>query len=215
MNNRLKILIIFILTLIITVGGGYLYYTQLTKIQKMDEEYLTEVHYREPVVIPGVNLGNVNPKKVRRNSKDNEPLIVPDAGRKLPSEGTVGDIETSSTGRLTGFGGHTYPKRTIESNNGGGSGAGGGNMLAYSGSSRSGGSSSAGGYSSGGTMMGGTAPVMAPRIPTTSPPTVGTGTILVDPMNDPLESERVPVGDGLWILIALALGYSIKSRKQK
>lgn len=64
-------------------------------------------------------------------------------------------------------------------------------------------------------MMGGTAPVMAPRIPTTSPPTVGTGTILVDPMNDPLESERVPVGDGLWILIALALGYSIKSRKQK
>ena len=180
----------------------------------MDEEYLTEVHYREPVVIPGVNLGNVNPKKVRRNSKDNEPLIVPDAGRKLPSEGTVGDIETSSTGRLTGFGGHTYPKRTIESNNGGGSGAGGGNMLAYSGSSRSGGSSSAGGYSSGGTMMGGTAPVMAPRIPTTSPPTVGTGTILVDPMNDPLESERVPLGMDCGYLLRWHWGIPLRAENR-
>ena len=45
MNNRLKILIIFILTIIITVSGGYLYHTLLTEIQKMNEEYLTEVHY--------------------------------------------------------------------------------------------------------------------------------------------------------------------------
>ena len=68
MNNRRKILTIFILTLVIAVGGGYLYYSMLTDIRQSDEEYLTGVYYEEPVVVPGVNMGNVNPKKVRRNT---------------------------------------------------------------------------------------------------------------------------------------------------
>ena len=71
MNNRRKILTIFILTLVIVVGGGYLYYSLLTDIRQSDEEYLTGVYYEEPVVVPGVNMGNVNPKKVRRNTKVN------------------------------------------------------------------------------------------------------------------------------------------------
>ena len=209
MNIRHKILAIFILTLLVVLGGGYAYYTLIKEIQKMDEEYVTDVYYQELTVIPGVNLGNVNPKKVRRNTKDNAPLVVPDAGRKLPSEGTVGGIGASSSGALTGFGGYSYRKRTIESTGGAGGGMSGGGMMAYGGGSRSAGGDVSGGYSSGGTMMGGTSPLMAPRYkPTTNPPMTGGGVILVDPMNDPT-GNPIPVGEGWWVLLLLALGYGV------
>ena len=209
MNIRHKILAIFILTLLVVLGGGYAYYSLIKEIQKMDEEYVTDVYYQEPTVIPGVNLGNVNPKKVRRNTKDNAPLVVPDAGRKLPSEGTVGGIGASSSGALTGFGGYSYRKRTIESTGGAGGGMSGGGMMAYGGGSRTGGDHASGGYSSGGGMMGGTSPLMAPRYkPTTNPPMTGGGVILVDPMNDPT-GNPIPVGEGWWVLLLLALGYGV------
>ena len=209
MNIRHKILAIFILTLLVVLGGGYAYYSLIKEIQKMDEEYVTDVYYQEPTVIPGVNLGNVNPKKVRRNTKDNAPLVVPDAGRKLPSEGTVGGIGASSSGALTGFGGYSYRKRTIESTGGGGGGMSGGGMMAYGGGSRSGRDYASGGYSSAGTMMSGTSPLMAPRYkPTTNPPMTGGGVILVDPMNDPT-GNPIPVGEGWWVLMLLALGYGV------
>ena len=209
MNIRHKILAIFILTLLVVLGGGYAYYSLIKEIQKMDEEYVTDVYYQEPTVIPGVNLGNVNPKKVRRNTKDNAPLVVPDAGRKLPSEGTVGGIGASSSGALTGFGGYSYRKRTIESTGGAGGGMSGGGMMAYGGGSRTGGDYASGGYSSAGTMMSGTSPLMAPRYkPTTNPPMTGGGVILVDPMNDPT-GNPIPVGEGWWVLLLLALGYGV------
>ena len=212
MNIRHKILAIFILTLLVVVGGGYAYYSLIKEIQKMDEEYVTDVYYQEPTVIPGVNLGNVNPKKVRRNTKDNAPLVVPDAGRKLPSEGTVGGIGSSSSGALSGFGGYSYRKRTIESTNGGGGGAGGG-MMAYGGGGRSAGGDVSGGYSSGGGMMGGTSPLMAPRYkPTTNPPMTGGGVILVDPMNDPT-GNPIPVGEGWWVLLLLGIAYAFGRKK--
>ena len=211
MNIRHKILAIFILTLLVVVGGGYAYYSLIKEIQKMDEEYVTDVYYQEPTVIPRVNLGNVNPKKVRRNTKDNAPLVVPDTGRKLPSEGTVGGIGASSSGTLQGFGGYSYRKRTIESTGGGGGGMSGGGMMAYGGGSRSGGDYASGGYSSGGTMMSGTSSLLVPRTKPTTPPTTGGGIILVDPGTYTTPGEEVgnpiPVGEGWWILMLLALGY--------
>ena len=67
MNIRHKILAIFILTLIIGVGGGYLYYSLITqRIVIGKSESLMYEYHPEPVVIPGVNLSNVNVKKVRR-----------------------------------------------------------------------------------------------------------------------------------------------------
>lgn len=210
MNIRLKILAIFILTLIIGVGGGYLYYSLITqRIVIGKSESLMYEYHPEPVVIPGVNLSNVNVKKVRRNTKDYDEMVVPDAGRKLPSEGTVGGIGSSSSGGLSGFGGYSYRRGTIESTNGGGGGAGGGGMMAYGGGGRSAGGDVSGGYSSGGTMMGGTSPLMAPRYkPTTTPPMTGGGVILVDPMTDPT-GNPIPVGEGWWVLLLLALGYGV------
>ena len=212
MNIRHKILAIFILTLIIGVGGGYLYYSLITqRIVIGEPESLMYEYHPEPVVIPGVNLGNVNVKKVRRNTKDYDEMVVPDAGRKLPSEGTVGGIGSSSSGGLSGFGGYSYRKRTIESTNGGGGGAGGG-MMAYGGGGRSAGGDVSGGYSSGGTMMGGTSPLMVPRTKN-NPPTTGGGIILVDPGTYTTPGEEVgnpiPVGEGWWILMLMALVYGV------
>ena len=212
MNIRHKILAIFILTLLVVLGGGYAYYSLIKEIQKMDEEYVTDVYYQEPTVIPGVNLGNVNPKKVRRNTKDNAPLVVPDAGRKLPSEGTVGGIGASSSGALTGFGGYSYQKKAAESSYSGTGGFAGG-MIAYGGGSRSGGDHASGGYSSAGTMMSGTSSLLVPRTKPTTPPTTGGGIILVDPGTYTTPGEEVgnpiPVGEGWWVLLLLALGYGV------
>ena len=212
MNIRHKILAIFILTLIIGVGGGYLYYSLINqRIVIGEPESLMYEYHPEPVVIPGVNLSNVNVKKVRRNTKDYDEMVVPDAGRKLLSEGTVGGIGSSSSGGLSGFGGYSYRRGTIESTNGGGGGAGGG-MMAYGGGGRSAGGDVSGGYSSGGTMMGGTSPLMVPRTKN-NPPTTGGGIILVDPGTYTTPGEEVgnpiPVGEGWWVLLLLALGYGV------
>lgn len=212
MNIRHKILAIFILTLIIGVGGGYLYYSLITqRIVIGEPESLMYEYHPEPVVLPGVNLSNVNVKKVRRNTKDYDEMVVPDAGRKLHSEGTVEGIGSSSSGGLSGFGGYSYRKRTIESTNGGGGGAGGG-MMAYGGGGRSAGGDVSGGYSSGGTMMGGTSPLMVPRTKN-NPPTTGGGIILVDPGTYTTPGEEVgnpiPVGEGWWMMLLLALVYGV------
>ena len=209
MNIRLKILAIFILTLIIGVGGGYLYYSLITqRIVIGKSESLMYEYHPEPVVIPGVNLSNVNTRKIRRHAMNNDVLAIPDASTILPSEAIIGKIGSSSTSTTSGFGGYSYRKRTIESTNGGGGGAGGG-MMAYGGGGRSAGGDVSGGYSSGGTMMGGTAPVLAPRYkPTTNPPMTGGGVILVDPMTDPT-GNPIPVGEGWWVLLLLALGYGV------
>ena len=213
MNIRHKILAIFILTLIIGVGGGYLYYSLITqRIVIGEPESLMYEYHPEPVVIPGVNLSNVNVKKVRRNTKDYDEMVVPDAGRKLLSEGTVGGIGSSSSGGLSGFGGYSYRRGTIESTNGGGGGAGGGGMMAYGSGGRSAGGDVSGGYSSGGGMMGGTSPLMVPRTKN-NPPTTGGGIILVDPGTYTTPGEEVgnpiPVGEGWWVLLLLALGYGV------
>ena len=222
MNIRLKILAIFILTLIIGVGGGYLYYSLITqRIVIGEPESLMYEYHPEPVVLPGVNLSNVNTRKIRRHAMNNDVLAIPYASTILPSEAIIGKIGSSSTSTTSGFGGYSYRRGTIESTNGGGGGAGGGGMLAYGGgSSRSGGNNASGGYSHGGTMMGGTAPVLAPpRNDKYKPPTNGNGIILVDPMTETMTDgttmlgERVSVGEGWWILMLMGIAYAFGRKK--
>ena len=212
MNIRHKILAIFILTLIIGVGGGYLYYSLITqRIVIGEPESLMYEYHPEPVVIPGVNLSNVNTRKIRRHAMNNDVLAIPDASTILPSEAIIGKIGSSSTSTTSGFGGYSYRRGTIESTNGGGGGAGGG-MMAYGGGGRSAGGDVSGGYSSGGGMMGGTSPLMVPRTKN-NPPTTGGGIILVDPGTYTTPGEEVgnpiPVGEGWWVLLLLALGYGV------
>ena len=211
MNNRLKILTIFILTLVVAVGGGYLYYSMITDLQQSDEEYITGVYYEQPVVIPGVNMGNVNPNKVRRSAERLQSgANLPDTKTKLPSEIAVGSAGSSSSGTLSGFGGYSYRKKAAESSYSGTGGFAGG-MMAYGGGSRSGGDNASGSY--GGTMMGGTSSLLVPRTKPTTPPTTGGGIILVDPGTYTTPGDEVgnpiPVGEGWWVLLLLALGYGV------
>ena len=204
MNNRLKILTIFILTLVVAVGGGYLYYSMITDLQQSDEEYITGVYYPKPVVIPIATQENVFQKKERIKNTNFPVQEMPE----LSSESSVREFGVATSGTLSGFGGYSYRKKAAESSYSGTGGFAGG-MIAYGGGSRSGGGDVSGGYSSGGTMMGGTSPLMAPRYkPTTNPPMTGGGVILVDPMNDPT-GNPIPVGEGWWILMLLALGYGV------
>ena len=219
MNNRLKILTIFILTLVVAVGGGYLYYSMITDLQQSDEEYITGVYYEQPVVIPRVNMGNVNPNKVRRSAERLQSgANLPDTKTKLPSEIAVGSAGSSSSGTLSGFGGYSYRKKAAESSYSGTGGFAGG-MMAYGGGSRSGGDHASGGYSSAGTMMSGTSSLLVPRTKPTTPPITGGGIILVDPGTYTTPGEEVgnpiPVGEGWWILLLLALGYAPLRQKKK
>ena len=213
MNIRLKILAIFILTLIIGVGGGYLYYSLITqRIVIGEPESLMYEYHPEPVVIPGVNLSNVNTRKIRRHAMNNDVLAIPDASTILPSEAIIGKIGSSSTSTTSGFGGYSYRRGTIESTNGGGGGAGGGGMMAYGSGGRSAGGDVSGGYSSGGGMMGGTSPLMVPKTKN-DPPRTGGGIILVDPGTYTTPGEEVgnpiPVGEGWWMMLLLALVYGV------
>ena len=88
-------------------------------------------------------------------------------------------------------------------------------MMAYGGGSNSGGDNASGGYSSGGTTMGGTSSLLVPRNNNyNNPPTTGNGIILVDPMTDP-KGNPIPVGEGWWMLMLLALGYAPLRLKKK
>ena len=83
--------------------------------------------------------------------------------------------------------------------------------MAYGGGSRSGGDNATGSY--GGTTMGGTSSLLVPRTKPTTPPTTGGGIILVDPGTYTTPGEEVgnpiPVGEGWWVLLLLALGYGV------
>ena len=210
MNIRLKILAIFILTLVIAVGGGYLYYSLLTDLQQSDEEYIAGVYYPKPVAIPIATQENVFQKKERIKHTNFPIQKMPD----LPSESSVREFGVATSGTLSDFGGYSYRKKATESTY---SGTGGfaGSMMAYGGGSNSGGDNASGGYSSGGTTMGGTSSLLVPRNNHyKNPPTTGNGIILVDPMTDP-KGNPIPVGEGWWMLMLLALGYAPLRLKKK
>jgi len=206
MNNRLKILTIFILTLVVAVGGGYLYYSMITDLQQSDEEYITGVYYPKPVVIPIATQENVFQKKERIKNTNFPVQEMPE----LSSESSVREFGVATSGTLSGFGGYSYRKKAAESSYSGTGGFAGG-MMAYSGGSRSGGDNASGSY--GGTMMGGTSSLLVPRTKPTTPPTTGGGIILVDPGTYTTPGDEVgnpiPVGEGWWVLLLLALGYGV------
>ena len=210
MNIRLKILAIFILTLVIAVGGGYLYYSLLTDLQQSDEEYIAGVYYPKPVAIPIATQENVFQKKERIKHTNFPIQKMPD----LPSESSVREFGVATSGTLSDFGGYSYRKKATESTYSGTGGFAGG-MLAYGGGgSRSGGDNASGSY--GGTMMGGTSPLMVPKTKN-DPPRTGGGIILVDPGTYTTPGEEVgnpiPVGEGWWVLLLLGIAYAFGRKK--
>ena len=209
MNIRKKIAEIILLTLTVVMGGGFVYYTMLSDIQ-MDS---TNIYIQKPVS-PTVQLDNINSTNSRRTSSNTQQKNV----IKMPSAAATplhrdvqpGMIATTPANNQPGNISYTYNLRNKRnSDTYQGSGYGTTDILAYGrrGSRTDGEVSTQG---TGGitlTEPGATSPFAVPRNPF-APPSNGEGIILVDPMTDPT-GNPIPVGEGWWVLLLLALGYGV------
>ena len=210
MNIRKKIAEIILLTLTVVMGGGFVYYTMLSDIQ-MDS---TNIYIQKPVS-PTVQLDNIystNSRRTSSNTQQKNVIKMPSAAATpLHRDVQPGMIATTPANNQPGNISYTYNLRNKRnSDTYQGSGYGTTDILAYGrrGSRTDGEVSTQG---TGGitlTEPGATSPFAVPRNPF-APPSNGEGIILVDPMTDPLAENRIPVGEGWWILMLLALGYGV------
>ncbi len=210
MNFRKKISEILLLTLAVVVGGGYVYYSSLTDTGDRFSKNTTVVFNNAPVVGSKTRLENVRTKRQHKAYGNHQNTVDPlPSGTQLPS--SVGYQATGShtVGLLSGSTGYSFRAKTPDKTNLSTGGFGAGGMLAFG---SGGGRSSDNGLSAqntGGVMLsepGATSP-FAGSIRPNSVPKQNNGLILIDPMNDPLDYERIPVGDGGWVLVILAIGY--------
>ena len=213
MNIRKKLAEIILLTLTVVMGGGFVYYTMLSDIQ-MDS---TNIYIQKPVS-PTVQLDNIystNSRRTSSNTQQKNVIKMPSAAATpLHRDVQPGMFPTIPANNQPGNINYTYKlrnKRNSDTYQSSGNGT--ADILAYGrrGSRTDGEVSTQG---TGGitlTEPGATSPFAVPRNPF-APPSNGEGIILVDPMTDPLAENRIPVGEGWWILMLLALGYgAIKS----
>ena len=210
MNIRKKIAEIILLTLTVVMGGGFVYYTMLSDIQ-MDS---TNIYIQKPVS-PTVQLDNIystNSRRTSSNTQQKNVIKMPSAAATpLHRDVQPGMIATTPANNQPGNISYTYNLRNKRnSDTYQGSGYGTTDILAYGrrGSRTDGEVSTQG---TGGitlTEPGATSPFAVPRNPNGTPPANGEGIILVDPMTDPT-GNPIPVGEGWWVLLLLALGYGV------
>ena len=209
MNIRKKIAEIILLTLTVVMGGGFVYYTMLSDIQ-MDS---TNIYIQKPVS-PTVQLDNIystNSRRTSSNTQQKNVIKMPSAAATpLHRDVQPGMIATTPANNQPGNISYTYNLRNKRnSDTYQGSGYGTTDILAYGrrGSRTDGEVSTQG---TGGitlTEPGATSLLAVPRNPF-APPSNGEGIILVDPMTDPT-GNPIPVGEGWWVLLLLALGYGV------
>ena len=214
MNISKKIAEIILLTLAVVMGGGFVYYTMLSDIQ-MDSKSVSNIYIQKPVS-PTVQLDNINSTNSRRissNTQQKNAIKMPRAAATpLHRDVQPGMFPTIPANNQPGNINYTYKlrnKRNSDTYQSSGNGT--ADILAYGrhGSQTDGEVSTQG---TGGitlTEPGATSPFAVPRNPNGTPPANGEGIILVDPMTDPLAENQIPVGEGGWILLLLALGYGV------
>ena len=205
---KTKIIFIFLMTLVVLVGGTFVYIEAFNAAKDDLTSYSDEAG--NVIIVPSVKQKGASFKQSKRNStvKTYNDITVQTAGPELSqATGPESDgIHSTARGAKSMYLNRQTDKRIVSS---GGSGA---NMLI---AARSGRSSSSGGSSGSGSPQGintsaggGTilAPFGAPSTelnrPTGQPP------VTLPP------PEGVPVGDGLWILMLLALGYMFYIRRK-
>ena len=221
MNIRKKLAEILLLTLTVVMGGGFVYLTLLSDIQ-MDSKSVSNIYFQKPVS-PTVQFDNINSKNSHRTSsstRQKNVIKMPRAAATpLHRDVQPGITATTPGNNQPGNISYSYSlksKRNSDTYQGSGYGSTG--ILAYGrrGSRTDGEVSTQG---TGGitlTEPGATSPFAVPRNPY-APPSNGEGIILVDPMTDPIAENRIPVGEGGWILISFIAGYAgwISTRKRK
>ena len=212
MNIRHKLAAIFLLSLLVLGGGGYFLSYMYSKgdalfISEADRVYFVE----KPTIVPSVTLNNAKSGSSHAGKSNSDNNILPEIKtNSLTETSGIGSSYSSTSGmyssRGSAFGAKSRKDETISSTSGGSSSG----LMAYGGSRRS-----SGGYggSSGGSggMMGGTSGYSSPAafVPMFNNNT----TTSIPPSGDPDPGEMIPVGDGLWFILALAGAYALLRRK--
>ena len=220
MNIRKKLAEILLLTLTVVMGGGFVYLTLLSDIQ-MDSKSVSNIYFQKPVS-PTVQFDNINSKNSHRTSsstRQKNVIKMPHAAATpLHRDVQPGTTATTSGNNQPGNISYSYNLKSKRNNDTyQGSGYGSTGILAYSrrGSQTDGEVSPQSTGAVALTEPGATSPFAVPRNPL-APPSNGEGLILVDPMTDPLVTNRIPVGEGAGLLFLLITGYAamIRFRKQ-
>ena len=217
MNIKKKISGIVLLTMVILIGGGFNYYSILSDIRQVPGAvYTLNLQKAES---PTVRLDNINSKNRSSTlrSKQQKTSVPRAAVTSLQKEVRSEAIVYISGNILSGSTNYTYRKKSRDTKStyqDGGFGS--TSILAY-GNNRGRANGSEQPIQTFGaaaiTEPGATSPFAVPRNPYATPPTNGEGIIMVDPMTDPLVTNRIPVGEGGWILLLLALGYVVWKKK--
>ena len=218
MNIKKKISEIVLLTLAVVVGGGYAYYSLLTDTGDSFNKNPVVVYNNTQIVGSKTRLGNISSGNRHRSpSKHINSISAPTlSGTQLPSAGSVPAVGGHVSGLLSGSTGYSYrynaKTQDKSSTSVGSTGIGG--MMAYGSRGRGNNSELAISGGSAITAPGAAMPYAVPKTPDTNTPP-GNGIILVDPgtyttQGDELGTqEMIPVGEGGWILLLLALGYVV------
>lgn len=211
MKIKQKLAAIFLLSIIVLGGGGYFLSYMFSKdeaffISEADIEYYIE----KPTIVTSVMLGNAKSASSLKSKTTYDESILPDMKANPLSETSgVGSGAASGQGLYSSsgsaHGAKSWKDELIASTSGGSSSG----LMAYGGSRGSSVSSGSSGGSGG--MMGGTSAMTSP---TAFVPLFGTNETSVPPPGDPDPGEMIPVGDGLWILMLLAVGYMFYIRKK-
>ena len=204
---KTKIIFIFLMTLVVLVGGTFVY-IEAFNATKDDQIYYSD-EAGNVIIVPAIELSNSSFKPSKRKT-----YVTTDNSISSQIEGAELSQATGPESRgiysvTRGAGTYSNKKEDIQLVSSGGSGA---NMLIAA-RSRSGGASSSGGSSGGGISQGinssaGGGPITAPFSVKPADRPVGQPPVTLPP------PEGTPVGEGLWILMLLGIGYLFYIRRK-
>ena len=212
MNMKKKISEVILLTLAVVMGGGYVYYSLLTNSNDNFNKNTTVVFNDVQIGSSNNKPGSIYSKKPQRTASGQHNTTTSGvSGLQLPSLTELSAVGSHESGVLSGSTGYSYSynAKTRDKINPSTSGTGIGGMLAYGSSGRGTGGDEQTASDGVGTVItapGATTPFAVPLRPES--PTGQNGLILVDPMTDPIATDRIPVGEGGWILLLLVVGYA-------
>ena len=205
---RRKIFLIFIMTIAVAVGGTLVYIDAFNAAK--DDLTRNSDEMRSVIIVPSnQQTGAAFKQSKRKIAVTTDNSITPQiAGAELSQNNAAGSgIYSASRGGNAGM--FSNRKEDIQLVSSGGSGS---NMLIAA-RSRSGGASSSGGSSGGGISQGinssaGGGPITAPFSVKPADRPVGQPPVTLPP------PEGTPVGEGLWILMLLGIGYLFYIRRK-
>ncbi len=204
MNIKNKLFATLIMSLLAFGGGGYFLYYQFSSASQHPERWI-EVQYQQPNIVAPVKLGSGAISKARMLPEPDNTIISDLNTTTLPSGSGTFDSHSSVSSGSSNYAYSSPNRRTNTSTDISYGGT--NNLLAYSSGSSSK-TSTMNNISESGSGISSslsTTPTIGPMaVPynNNNPPQA-----LVDPGGDPDPKSRIPVGEGWWFVLMLAVIY--------